>query len=216
MDGSCGQQGWWTTALGHLKLRAALQRKLPPKGKLARRSWKGMNQSFWKSVFILNKRCVIISPVYLFLERRFKLEGIGYLSGNLSHQIIALWQKSARPLQFFQGLLYSCDNQVILFGNLHWVLFLIDFPQILKQLNPTRLHLPVAFCVLWKDKIRLMKEIRILAFKGNHSLHCFSTLSIIFREWNHNVSLAFSLGKLFCFCFYSYFHFNWVNPTSYL
>ena len=51
-----------------------------------------------KCVFILNKRCVIISPVYLFLERRFKLEGTGYLPGNLSHQIIALWQKSSRPL----------------------------------------------------------------------------------------------------------------------
>ena len=50
----------------------------------------------------------------------------------------------------------------------HTILWILDPNP--KQLKQTRLHLPVACCAIWKDKIRIMKKIKILAFKDSHSL----------------------------------------------
>ena len=62
--------------MGHLKLRAALQRKLLPKGNVAQRL-----EDLEKGIdFLLNKSCVKLSPVYLFLEQNIKLEWTEYLA----------------------------------------------------------------------------------------------------------------------------------------
>ena len=52
----------------------------------------------------------------------------------------------------------------------------------MKQLKQTRLQLPAGFHIIWKDKIRKMKTLEIVAFKDNHSLYYFSTFEHFFHR----------------------------------
>lgn len=130
------------------------------------------------------------------------------MSGNLSHQFIALWQKSSRPLYFFKGF---CNPVEIKSFSLETCIVsssLSSFLSLIRdQLNQTRLRLAPAFCVIGKDKIRVVKETKILVFKDNRSLYYFSTYDHYFHrvesqcEFGYLVWLAVGLlvGLFVCF-----------------
>lgn len=121
------------------------------------------------------------------------------MSGNLSHQFIALWQKSSRPLYFFKGFCNPVEiksfslETCIVSSSLSNFLSLIR-----KQLNQTRLHLPSAFCVIWKDKIRVVKEIKILVFRDNRSLYYFSTYDHYFHRMESQCEFGYLVWLVVC------------------